>query len=321
MGNPKLKLVGGRSSLCYPPFGGEEEAKIKENFDPKMQTAETALLFLQLIMRLLQGEPQSGRAGVVVPNGTLFGDGACAKVKEKLLTEYNLHTIVRLPNGSFAPYTSIPTNLLFFNASGSTEDIWYYEIPLPTDRKSFTQTKPIGDADFADCVDWWNNRTENNRAWKYAFRPAYEKAKTEAQPHWDAAKEAEAIANQCAKRVKELEAQIQNLNISLLDFTPKSQQTKLKKEIAALKHEQQQTQAEERQQRDRQKQEQATGDSLYWYIYNLDQKNPNTQTDFEHLPPEQLVANIWQKEERILAILAEIKDVLKAPPSNGEEDA
>jgi type I restriction enzyme M protein len=304
--------------LTNPPFGGEEEAKIKENFDPKMQTAETALLFLQLIMRSLKGEPKPGRAAIVVPNGTLFGDGVAAKIKEKLLTEYRLHTIVRLPNGVFAPYTSIPTNLLFFDAAGATEEIWYYEVPLPEGRKSFSKTKPMQESDFDSCFAWWHDRTETAQAWKYEFRKAYEQAKSEAQPHWDAARQAEVNANRNAKRVKELETQIQAVNATLLDFAPEKEQAGVKRQIEDLKAEQKRVQAEERREREIAKQEQTKGDSLYWYIYNLDQKNPNAQNDFEHLPPEQLVADIWKKEQRILEILGEIKDVLQTKPSEKE---
>ncbi|PSB14306.1 hypothetical protein C7B65_26615, partial [Phormidesmis priestleyi ULC007] len=229
--------------------------------------------------------------------------------------EYNLHTIVRLPNGVFAPYTSIPTNLLFFDASGATEEIWYYEVPLPEGRKSFSKTKPMQESDFDGCFAWWNDRTENTQAWKYDFKAAYDKAKSEAQPHWDAARTAEANANRNAKRVKELETQIQNINASLLDFSPAKQQAKVKQQIQDLKEEQKRTLAEERQEREIAKQEQTKRDSLYWCIYNLDQKNPIAQNDFEHLPPEQLVADIWRKEQRILEILGEIKDVLQTKPS------
>jgi type I restriction enzyme M protein len=103
---------------------------------------------------------------MVVPNGTLFGDGVCARVKEHLLKEFNLHTIVRLPNGVFAPYTSIPTNLLFFDRSGPTREIWYYEIPIPEGRKNYTKTKPMQHEEFADCIAWWKNREENDQAWR-----------------------------------------------------------------------------------------------------------------------------------------------------------
>ena len=108
----------------------------------------------------------AGGCAVVVPNGTLFGDGVCARIKAQLLEEFNLHTIVRLPNGVFAPYTSIPTNLLFFDRSGPTKCIWYYEMPLPEGRKNYTKTKPIQYEEFAECLAWWKKRKENGRAWK-----------------------------------------------------------------------------------------------------------------------------------------------------------
>ncbi|MFN8483304.1 MAG: class I SAM-dependent DNA methyltransferase [Anaerolineae bacterium] len=152
--------------LTNPPFGGEEEPGIQGNFPPDKQTAETALLFLQLIMRKLRRAPRPGRAGVVVPNGTLFGDGVAARIKEELLKEFNLHTIVRLPNGVFAPYTSIPTNILFFDRSGPTGDVWYYEQPLPEGRKNYTKTQPMQFEEFADAIAWWGNRVETDRAWR-----------------------------------------------------------------------------------------------------------------------------------------------------------
>ena len=174
--------------LTNPPFGGEEERGIQSNFPDDKQTSETSLLFLQLIMRKLRTTPRpgqssltlrvgqrdseshatTGRAGVVVPNGTLFGDGVCARIKQELLTRFNLHTIVRLPNGVFAPYTSIPTNLLFFDRSGPTKHVWYYEQPLPEGRKQYTKTAPLQFDDFAECLKWWPKRKENERAWKVA---------------------------------------------------------------------------------------------------------------------------------------------------------
>ena len=152
--------------LTNPPFGGEEERGILGNFPSDKQTAETALLFLQLIMRKLRRIPKPGRAAVVVPNGTLFGDGVCARIKEELLKDFNLHTIVRLPNGVFAPYTSIPTNLLFFERSGPTKEIWYYEQPLPEGRKNYTKTQPLQFEEFKPCLDWWKKRKKNDHAWK-----------------------------------------------------------------------------------------------------------------------------------------------------------
>ncbi len=178
-----LKEIGDKDRvdiiLTNPPFGGEEERGILSNFPEDKQTSETALLFLQLIMRKLRrpgahpemGDGKSqiskgGRAGVVVPNGTLFGDGVCARIKEELLKDFNLHTIVRLPNGVFSPYTSIPTNLMFFDRSGPTKQVWYYEQPLPEGRKNYTKTQPIQFEEFADCIAWWSKRKENHRAWK-----------------------------------------------------------------------------------------------------------------------------------------------------------
>ena len=157
--------------LTNPPFGGEEEKGIQGNFPDDKQTAETALLFLQLIMRKLHRQPtpagRPARAAVVVPNGTLFGDGVCARIKEELLKEFNLHTIVRLPNGVFAPYTSIPTNLLFFDRSGPTKEVWYYEHPLPEGRKNYTKTAAASSSRSSPpAIAWWSKREENDRAWK-----------------------------------------------------------------------------------------------------------------------------------------------------------
>jgi type I restriction enzyme M protein len=160
--------------LTNPPFGGEEERGIQSNFPEDKQTSETALLFLQLIMRKLRATPKPGRAAVVVPNGTLFGDGVCARIKQELLTRFNLHTVVRLPNGVFAPYTPIPTNLLFFDRTGPTEHVWYYEQPLPEGRKNYTKTAPIQFDEFADCLKWWHKRKQNDCAWKVAVEKILE---------------------------------------------------------------------------------------------------------------------------------------------------
>lgn len=209
--------------LTNPPFGGEEEKGIQNNFPDDKKTSETALLFLQLIMRKLRrpvGGKKAGRCGIVVPNGTLFGDGVCARIKEELLKDFNLHTIVRLPNGVFAPYTGIPTNLLFFDRGGPTKEIWYYEQPLPEGRKNYTKTQPIQFDEFEDLLKWWNNRKKNEHAWKV--------------------KAEDIIANN----------------------------------------------------------------------YNLDIKNPNAKQDFEHMPPEQLVEDIVKKEQRILEIMAEIREAI-----------
>jgi type I restriction enzyme M protein len=156
--------------LTNPPFGGAEEKGIQGNFPDDRQTAETALLFLQLIMRKLRRQLTSSgrpaRAAVVVPDGTLFGDGVCARIKTELLKEFNLHTIIRLPPCVFAPYTLIKTNVLFFDRATPSTRVWYYEQPLPEGRKNYTKTAPIQYDEFHDCVQWWSHRAENHRAWQ-----------------------------------------------------------------------------------------------------------------------------------------------------------
>lgn len=221
----KLTDIGERDRvdviLTNPPFGGEEERGIQGNFPEDKQTSETALLFLQLIMRKLRRQGGKSRAAVVVPNGTLFGDGVCARIKEELLKEFNLHTIVRLPNGVFAPYTPIPTNILVFDRSGKTREVWYYQQPLADGRRSYTKTVPIQFEEFAECIKWWGKREENERAWKI---PA-----------------AELLANGC----------------------------------------------------------------------NLDRKNPHAKEDISHLPPEQLIADVLQKEQRIVEIIGNIQKLIR----------
>ena len=165
-----LKEIGDKDRvdiiLTNPPFGGEEERGILSNFPEDKQASETALLFLQLIMRKLRRQPKPGRAAVVVPDGTLFGDGVCARIKEELLKDFNLHTVVRLPNGVFTPYTPIPTNILFFDRSGPTNTVWFYRLTPPSGRKHYTKTKPINYSDFADLLTWWNKRYSDRNAWK-----------------------------------------------------------------------------------------------------------------------------------------------------------
>lgn len=146
-----------------PPFGGIEEDTVLTNFPNAFQTKETADLFMTVMMYRLS---EKGRAGVVLPDGFLFGEGVKTKIKEKLLSEFNLHTIVRMPNGVFAPYTGINTNLLFFDKGEPTKEVWFFEHPLPQGYKNYTKTKPIKLEEFDLEKKWWNNREENEYAWK-----------------------------------------------------------------------------------------------------------------------------------------------------------
>ena len=290
--------------LTNPPFGGEEERGILNNFPADKQTAETALLFLQYIMRKLQRPGpgrKPGRAAVVVPNGTLFGDGICARIKEELLKEYNLHTIVRLPEGTFAPYTDIPANLLFFDRSGPTETIWYYQVPLPEGRKKFTKTMPMQPEDMAACRDWFTakKRTENDHAWKVDFKSLLAKATAAATPHWDAAREAASRAQKAERLAKDTK--------DSLKAAPKDspQRAKLETKLAELE-------ATAAAKRKAQSDSQAAGDALYWPLFNLDAKNPRSADALEHRPPNELVASILEKEHEILRLMQEIQTEVEA---------
>lgn len=149
-----------------PPFGGVVKDGTEKNFPSSFRTKETADLFLILFIRLLK---QGGRAGIVLPDGFLFGEGAKTRIKEHLLEECNLHTIIRLPGSVFAPYTSIATNLLFFTKGEPTKEVWYYEHRLPEGVKAYNKTKPIRVEEFDSIKEWWDNRTESEVAWKVSI--------------------------------------------------------------------------------------------------------------------------------------------------------
>lgn len=154
--------------LANPPFGGREEDGIESNFPAHFRTKETADLFLALLIRLLK---PGGRAAVVLPDGSLFGEGVKTRLKEHLLEECNLHTIVRLPNSVFKPYASIGTNLLFFEKGRPTQDIWYWEHQVPAGQKAYSMTRPIRVEHLQDCVNWWGaaertGREAGPQAWK-----------------------------------------------------------------------------------------------------------------------------------------------------------
>jgi len=144
--------------LMNPPYGGHEDKSIQGFFPDDLASSETADLFMSVIMYRLK---KNGRAAVVVPDGFLFGlDNAKVSIKKKLLTEFNLHTIVRLPGSVFSPYTSISTNLLFFDNTHPTKETWFYRVDIPADRKHFSKTKPMELKHFDDAIAWWNDRKE-----------------------------------------------------------------------------------------------------------------------------------------------------------------
>ncbi|MFT4309098.1 MAG: N-6 DNA methylase [Candidatus Woesearchaeota archaeon] len=159
--------------VTNPPFGGAEEVGIENNFPASFRTRETADLFLVLIMELLRDE---GRCGIVLPDGFLFGEGVKTRIKEKLLDEFNLHTIVRLPNGVFNPYTSIRTNLLFFEKGKPTKEIWYFEHPLPDGYKTYNKTRPMRIEEFDLEKRWWKDR-ENDEFKQYCWKVSIDEIK------------------------------------------------------------------------------------------------------------------------------------------------
>ena len=246
---------------------------------------------------------------MVLPDGFLFGEGIKSSLKKLLLRDCKLHTIIRLPKGVFAPYTTIKTNLLFFTKGSTVDDgteyfhtdtIWYYEHPYPAGYKSYSKTKPIRLEEFEAERNWWGSedndfadRVENEFAWKVDFKTKREQAEASAQPHWQ---RAEALNNQAAA----LENEASDLRRSLIGTTDAAYREKIDAQIASLR-----TQAEplRLQARDAQ----AAGDRIYWPIFNLDIKNPNSAEE-EILDPDVLL----EKYKKLLGEVEETENQLKS---------
>ncbi|MDR1994790.1 N-6 DNA methylase [Azonexus sp.] len=293
--------------ITNPPFGGYEDDTVGSGYHHP--TKETADLFMQLIVKLLK---EHGRAAVVLPDGFLFGDGIKAQIKERLLQQCKLHTIVRLPKGVFAPYTTIKTNLLFFTKGGTTGDgserfhtetIWFYEHPYPPGYKSYSKTKPIRFEEFAPEIEWWGEeaddfttRTENAFAWKVNFKAKRAQALVAAQPHWTRSEE---LNNEAASA----EAEAKTLRASLFAITNVRQREKAETKIDELRKRAETLRVQARD-------AQAAGDRLYWPIYNLDLKNPNAPEEESHDPDvllekyKTLLGEIEETENRLKGELA-----------------
>jgi len=153
--------------LANPPFGGIVANNNENNFPLNYRTKESADLFLILMIHLLK---QNGRAGIVLPDGSLTGDGVKQRVRQRLLEECNLHTIIRLPNSVFQPYATVATNLLFFTKGSPTKEVWYYEHRLPEGQKAYNKTKPIQAKEFEPIKTWWNDRKESEQSWKVSIQ-------------------------------------------------------------------------------------------------------------------------------------------------------
>ena len=158
--------------LANPPFGGIVANNNESNFPQSYRTKESADLFLILMIHLLK---QGGRAGIVLPDGSLTGEGVKQRVRQKLLEDCNVHTIIRLPQSVFAPYATVNTNLIFFEKGKPTKDIWYYEHTMPEGYKAYSKTKPIRIEEFDNIKKWWKKRTEHENAWKVSIKQIVER--------------------------------------------------------------------------------------------------------------------------------------------------
>lgn len=293
--------------ITNPPFGGYEDDGVGSDYPADLRTRETADMFMALIIKKLLKE--NGRAAVVLPDGFLFGDGIKGTLKRLLLRDCKLHTIIRLPKGVFAPYTTIKTNLLFFTKGSTVDDgtehfhtdtIWFYEHPYPPCYKSYSKTKPIRLEEFKPEQDWWGSeandfaeRVENEFAWKVDFKTKREQAEAAAKPHWQ---RAEGLNNQAAA----LEAEAKDLRNSLVGSTDATYREKIESQIAELRA---QIEPLRLQARDAQ----AAGDRLYWTIFNLDIKNPNTPEEETHD-----LDLLLEKYKKLLGEIEETENQLKS---------
>jgi len=288
--------------ITNPPFGGMEDEGVGSDFPSDVQTRETADMFLVLIVKKLLKD--GGRGAVVLPDGTLFGEGVKAKVKRLLLDECNLHTIIRLPNGVFNPYTGIKTNLLFFTKGQPTDTIWYYEHRYPEGVKSYSKTKPLRVEELDPIKDWWGSeadgfasREETDQAWKIDFKSLKSEAEAKAKPHWD---KAEQLSNEAYN----LNEQLKDLKLELRRIKEKTKAAKLEKAV-------QEKETELETLRQHAKDAQAAGDRIFWPIYNLDIKNPRAPEGETH-DPDKLLAQLNELNAAITATEQALHDELAA---------
>ncbi len=278
--------------LTNPPFGGREEDGIENNF-PTFRTKETADLFLALIVRLLK---PGGRAAVVLPDGTLFGEGIKTRLKEHLMAECNLHTIVRLPNSVFKPYASIGTNLLFFEKGTPTKDIWFWEHRVPESQKAYSMTKPIRFEHLQDCIEWWGGagrkgREETPQAWKVEIRSIIDDARSRAKPHWEQSESFARSEAALKTRISDASAEVRTLEDGSNSPEAKRKLNALRANIAKWRDEA--VKAGEASRRER-----SAGDAIYSAAFNLDIKNPHAIAD-DHGDPVTLLANLDAVERNV----------------------
>lgn len=293
--------------ITNPPFGGMEDDGVGTDFPSDIQTKETADMFLVLIVKKLL-KNKGGRGAIVLPDGTLFGEGVKAKIKELLMRDCHLHTIIRLPNGVFNPYAGIKTNLLFFTKGKPTDTIWFYEHQYPEGVKSYSKTKPLHVEELQPIAEWWGqesngfkDRVENEQAWKVDFKKLKKDATAKAQPHWD---KAEMINNEAASlngQTKELRSSIKGEKRAAVREKVEDQIRELIQQIDKL--------------RQQAKDQQAEGDRHYWPIYNLDIKNPNAPEE-ESLDPDVLLFKYKKLLGEIEQTQNQLRDELAAALSH-----
>jgi len=299
--------------LTNPPFGGREEDGIETNFPAHFRTRETADLFLALIIRLLK---PGGRAAVVLPDGSLFGEGVKTRLKEHLTEECNLHTIVRLPNSTFKPYASIGTNLLFFEKGEPTRDIWFYEHRVPAGQQAYSMTKPIRLEHLQPCIEWWGGakrkgRVENEVAWRVDFRALLDDARTRAKPHWAQAEKAGAQADALKSQLQDLRAAIKQAEKAQAAEPAGSKAwRKTTDQLGVLLDRQTALTAEQNRFLDEQRAAKRTGDAIYDAVFNFDIKNPHTAAD-DHGDPEELLQKLDEAEQQTTALRDQLKAILE----------
>ena len=299
--------------ITNPPFGGREEDGIETNFPKQFQTRETADLFLALIIRLLK---PTGRAAVVLPDGSLFGEGVKTRLKEHLMEECNLHTIVRLPNSVFKPYASIGTNLLFFEKGERTREIWFYEHRVPEGQKAYSMTKPIRVEHTRSCVDWWGGedragRVESDVAWRVDFAALLEDARARARPYWNKAEKAVSQISAIKVSISDLRSQIKELE-RIRDGHERGSKDRRKaenrletqnlrldgltKDLTALEEEHRSAKR--------------AGDGIYDAAFNLDFKNPHTVAA-DYGDPEELLLKLNEAERQAASLRDQLKAILE----------
>jgi type I restriction enzyme M protein len=303
--------------VTNPPFGGVVADGLEKDFPSDFQTKETADLFLYFIVKKMLAD--NGQCAIVLPDGFLFGEGMKNRLKEFMLNTCNLHTIVRLPNGVFNPYTGIKTNILFFRKGEPTETIWFYEHQYPEGYKNYSKTRPMQFSEFkAECA-WWGDeedgfaeRVVTENAWKVDFKTEKEGALTKAKPHYERYAELAQERDEFNLQIKLLTQEIKALTVELREA--KSSKAGNKRISAQIKEiEIKRSALQDRASvLDRQaKDEKNTGDRFKYAVYNLDRKNPLTMTE-EVLDPEKLFEQYLKIKQAISVTQNLLKDELAA---------